>query len=66
MCKSCDSTSTSTPTDRRRFLKFAGLGAGALLLANALPERIIQAAEKSSAPPKPQNAINPDQALQRA
>ncbi|MFQ6571949.1 carbonic anhydrase [Pseudomonas sp. UM16] len=65
MCKSCDSTSTSNPTDRRRFLKFAGLGASALLLASALPERIVQAAEKSSAPPKPQNTINPDQALQR-
>jgi len=51
--------------DRRRFLRFAGLGAGVLLLAGALPGRIVQAAEKSATPPKPQNAINPDMALQR-
>lgn len=65
MCKSCDSTPTPTPNERRRFLRMAGLGAGALLLAGALPDRMIQAAEKTSSPPKPQNAINPDQALQR-
>ncbi|WP_447741309.1 carbonic anhydrase [Pseudomonas laurentiana] len=65
MCKSCDSTSTANPTDRRRFLQFAGLGAGALLLAGALPARVAQAAEKSTAPPKPQNAISPDEALKR-
>lgn len=65
MCKSCDSTSTANTTDRRRFLRLAGLGAGALLLAGALPGRIVQAAEKSSAPPKPQNVVSPDQALKR-
>ncbi|MDN7143192.1 carbonic anhydrase [Pseudomonas sp. JQ170] len=65
MCKSCDSTSTPNPNDRRRFLQLAGLGAGALLLAGALPARMIQAAEKSSAPPKPQNVMTPDQALHR-
>lgn len=36
-----------------------------MLLASTLPNRIIQAAEKTSPPPKPQNAINPDEALQR-
>ncbi|MFK8328662.1 carbonic anhydrase [Pseudomonas sp. BJa5] len=65
MCKSCDSTSTANTTDRRRFLRLAGLGAGALLLAGALPGRFAQAAEKSSAPPKPQNVVSPDQALKR-
>ncbi|MCY1408401.1 Carbonic anhydrase [compost metagenome] len=65
MCKSCDSTSSSNTTDRRRFLRIAGLGAGALLLSGALPGRFVTAAEKTAAPPKPQNAINPDQALQR-
>jgi carbonic anhydrase len=65
MCKSCDSTSSSNPTDRRRFLRIAGLGAGALLLSGALPDRLVTAAEKTAAPPKPQNAISPDQALQR-
>lgn len=65
MCESCDSNSALPTNDRRRFLRLAGLGAGALLLAGALPNRIIQAAEKTSALPKPQNAINPDEALQR-
>ncbi|WP_422422896.1 carbonic anhydrase [Pseudomonas sp. GZD-222] len=65
MCKSCDSTSSSNPTDRRRFLRIAGLGAGALLLSGGLPDRLVTAAEKTAAPPKPQNAISPDQALQR-
>ncbi|MEG0860005.1 MAG: carbonic anhydrase [Pseudomonas sp.] len=65
MCKSCDSTSSSNPTDRRRFLRIAGLGAGALLLSGALPDRLVTAAEKTAAPPKPQNAISPDQALER-
>jgi carbonic anhydrase len=65
MCESCDSSSAPKTNDRRRFLRLAGLGAGALLLAGALPGRIIQAAEKTSTPPKPQNAITPDEALQR-
>ncbi|MBV6821596.1 carbonic anhydrase [Pseudomonas sp. PD9R] len=65
MCESCDSNSASGTTDRRRFLRLAGLGAGALLLAGTLPSRIIQAAEKTSAPPKPQNVISPDEALKR-
>lgn len=65
MCKSCDSTATPDTNDRRRFLRTAGLGAGALLLAGLLPNRAILAAEKTSSPPKPHNVISPDQALQR-
>ncbi|OOQ45349.1 carbonic anhydrase [Pseudomonas fluorescens] len=65
MCKSCDSSSASNTTGRRRFLQFAGLSAGALLLTGTLPGKIIQAAEKASAPPKPQNVISPDMALKR-
>ncbi|MBM3112829.1 carbonic anhydrase [Pseudomonas sp. P66] len=65
MCKSCASTSSSNSTDRRRFLRIAGLGAGALLLAGTLPGKLATAAEKTSTPPKPQNAIGPEQALQR-
>ncbi|TDF86210.1 carbonic anhydrase [Pseudomonas sp. H9] len=65
MCKSCDSTSSSNTTNRRRFLQIAGLSASALLVAGALPDKLALAEEKTSAPPKPQNAINPDQALQR-
>lgn len=65
MCESCDSSPTSSTEGRRRFLRFAGLGAGTLLLAGVLPNKALLAAEKTAAPPKPQNAINPDQALQR-
>ncbi len=65
MCKSYDSTATPNTNERRRFLRIAGLGAGALLLAEVLPNRFILAAEKTSSPPKPQNAISPDKALQR-
>ncbi|NUT76147.1 carbonic anhydrase [Pseudomonas sp. C1C7] len=69
MCKSCDSNSASNPAsnnnERRRFLRLAGLGAGALLLAGALPDRLLQAAEKTSTPPKPKNVISPDEALKR-
>jgi carbonic anhydrase len=65
MCESCDSNSATEANDRRRFLRLAGLGAGALLLAGTLPGKVIQAAEKTSGPPKPQNAISPDEALKR-
>ncbi|NBB60504.1 twin-arginine translocation signal domain-containing protein [Pseudomonas sp. ODNR1LW] len=65
MCESCDSTSAPTINERRRFLRLAGLGAGALLLGSTLPSRIIEAAEKTAAPPKPKNVISPDEALKR-
>lgn len=65
MCESCDSNSVSKMNDRRHFLRLAGLGAGALLLAGVLPGRPVQAAETTSAPPKPKNVISPDEALKR-
>ncbi|MGE8097092.1 carbonic anhydrase [Pseudomonas fluorescens] len=65
MCESCDSSSAPEADGRRRFLRLAGLGASALLLAGVLPDSIAQAAEKKASPPKPQNAISPDKALQR-
>jgi len=65
MCQSCDSKTTSNHNERRRFLRLAGLGAGALLLAGTLPDRILQASEKSATPPKPKNVISPDEALKR-
>ncbi|WP_219095905.1 carbonic anhydrase [Pseudomonas sp. UMAB-40] len=65
MCKSCDSNPIQTENDRRKFLRLAGLGAGALLLAGALPNQVLHAAEKTASAPKPQNSISPDQALQR-
>ncbi|UVL42518.1 carbonic anhydrase [Pseudomonas sp. B21-040] len=65
MCESCDSNSLQKTSGRRKFLQLAGLSAGALLLAGALPGQLLHAAEKTAPPPKPQNAINPDMALQR-
>lgn len=65
MCESCDSNSAANANERRRFLRLAGWGAGALLLASALPSRLTQAAEITSAPPKPKNVISPDEALKR-
>ncbi|MGV8860423.1 MAG: carbonic anhydrase [Pseudomonas sp.] len=65
MCESCDSSSVSKMKNRRQFLRLAGLGAGALLLAGVLPGRLVQAAETTSAPPKPKNVISPDEALKR-
>lgn len=65
MCPSRETTPGPAPHDRRQFLRLAGLGAGALLLAGALPARLAKAAEENAAPPKPQNALSPDQALQR-
>lgn len=65
MCESCDSNPAPNADGRRRFLRLAGLGAGALLLAGALPGKIVQAAEKTAAAPKPQNSISPQMALQR-
>lgn len=51
MCESCDSNAMQNASGRRRFLRLAGLGAGALLLAGALPDKIARAAEKTAPPP---------------
>ncbi|WP_397448710.1 carbonic anhydrase [Pseudomonas sp. NA-150] len=64
MSESSDSSHPSITNGRRHFLHLAGLGAGALLLAGALPGNIARAAETAT-PPKPQNAIGPDSALHR-
>jgi len=63
MCESCEPTQIPGTTDRRRFLRLVGAGAGALILAGALPGKVALAAEQTI--PKPQNAINPTMALQR-
>ncbi|WP_166362480.1 carbonic anhydrase [Pseudomonas akapageensis] len=64
MCESCDPTQKPSITDRRRFLRLVGAGAGALILAGVLPDKIALAAEKTVLP-KPENIISPDAALQR-
>jgi len=52
MCQEC-------PLPRRNFLKLAGAAAAAFALSNTLR------AAAPAAPPKPQNVISPDEALQR-
>lgn len=64
MCETCKPQPESDVTDRRRFLRFAGVSAGALMLSGALSGPMAYAA-KSAAPPKPQNVIDPEQALER-
>ena len=55
MCQVCEETSVLS-SRRRSFLKFAGLG----LAVSAMP-----AFAAENAPPKPQNVISPDAALER-
>jgi carbonic anhydrase len=59
MCRFCNDTTANhfTPASRRAFLKFAGAAAAGLTIA---PEAFAQ-----KAPPKPQNDISPDAALDR-
>jgi len=65
MCKVCEPSPESTVNHRRNFLRLAGLGAGALMLAGALPAQLAQAAAPATSTPKPQNAVDPKQALAR-
>ncbi len=51
--------------DRRRFLRLATAGAGALLLAGALPAAVAHAAAAPGPAPKPANGLTPQQALTR-
>lgn len=64
MCKPCESASKPTVNQRRNFLRLAGVGAGALMLASALPTQLAHAASDSP-PPKPENTLDPKQALAR-
>ena len=61
MCRLCNAREAVTPqqTSRRHFLGFAGATAASLALA---PSAFAKDAKR---PPKPQNAISPDDALER-
>ena len=61
MCRLCDAREAVTPqqTSRRRFLGLAGITAASLALS---PPAF---AKEKKRPPKPQNAISPDDALDR-
>jgi carbonic anhydrase len=60
MCRLCDINDAVVPpqTSRRRFLQFAGVAAGLAVAPAAF-------AKDTKPPPKPQNAISPDEALER-
>ncbi|MFL1415449.1 carbonic anhydrase [Pseudomonas fildesensis] len=61
MCNAHTPVDASLNNDRRAFLRLATVGAGALMLASALPTADIHAAPA----PKPANDLNPQQALAR-
>lgn len=63
MCQSHESLHKSDSSSRRRFLQLAGTSAGALMFSAVLPEQMARAAEPVT--PKPQNALDPEQALKR-
>ncbi len=64
MCSSCDLQKEQPAVPQRRnFLRLAGLGAGAAMLGSILPSQDVFATE--TPPPKPQNIIDPEQALDR-
>ena len=64
MCISCEPSPAPTINHRRNFLRLAGGAAGALMLAGALPAQLAQAASDGPVP-KPQNRLDPQQALTR-
>ena len=64
MCKTSEPSPAPTINHRRNFLRLAGGGAGALMLAGVLPAQLAQAASDGPLP-KPQNKLDPQQALTR-
>ncbi|NWD64140.1 carbonic anhydrase [Pseudomonas sp. IPO3774] len=64
MCSSRKLHAELERSDRRRFLRFAGIGVGLVAFSNVLSIKPAQA-RPIAPPPKPQNAINPDDALKR-
>lgn len=64
MCQTCEKQQESEVSDRRRFLRFAGIGAGVLMVSRVLSGPMAYA-DTLATPPKPQNVIDPEQALER-
>jgi len=64
MSKVCETSPEPLDNHRRNFLRLTGIGAGALMLAGALPAQSALAASAPAAP-KPQNDLDPQQALAR-
>lgn len=65
MCKVCEPQQEAKVNERRNFLRLAGVSAGALLLSGVLPEQATLAASTVGSSPKPQNNLDPSQALTR-
>jgi carbonic anhydrase len=62
MCKHCEEVRVaSAPLARRNVLKFAGAAAATLALSGAA----LAKESKMAPPPKPQNVLSPDEALDR-
>ncbi len=64
MCQTCPPPQAPHGMGRRGFLRFATLGAGALM-ASASVFGPLAFADTLATPPKPLNVINPEQALER-
>ncbi|KAB0494835.1 carbonic anhydrase [Pseudomonas vancouverensis] len=64
MCSNPESPTPPSFNGRRSFLRLAGIGIGAAALSGIVSVKPAHAAPVA-APPKPQNAITPDQALER-
>ncbi|MDB5980597.1 MAG: carbonic anhydrase [Pseudomonas sp.] len=64
MCQTCQPRQAPHGMDRRRFLRFATIGASALLASGSLLGSVAFA-DTPAAPPKPHNVIDPEQALER-
>ncbi|MDB6143086.1 MAG: carbonic anhydrase [Pseudomonas sp.] len=64
MCEKCEQQGEPDGIDRRRFLRFAGIGAGVLMVSNMLSGSMAYA-DTLATPPKAQNVVDPDQALAR-
>lgn len=63
MCVNAEGKKCPHGSSRSRFLRLAGVGAGALIASSLLPSLATAAALPP--PPKPQNAIAPDEAMAR-
>jgi carbonic anhydrase len=65
MCKVCAPQQEVPNNDRRNFLRVAGVSVGVAMLAGIVPGRETLAASAVTSPPKPQNNLDPQQALAR-
>lgn len=65
MCDSKSCTPKTIVSTRRRFLRTTGGTAIAAAFAGVLPNRDAVAADEKAPAPKPQNAVSPDDAIER-